>query len=151
VGESIRINANYIMITKVKLLEGFENSENHGGGKVKGYHLNAFKIGQELDTDSNLVVLIGYNASGKSTFLRKLHAQEMASFWSNHLENAHEELENPYFELTPVGREKQPPILYNEEKQPEDGFFDESFRHMYGGKPSSEKDQLKNILPGNIL
>jgi predicted ATPase len=136
------------MITKIKILEGFENAENSRGGKVKGYHLDAFQVGQELDTDSNLVILIGDNGSGKSTFLRKLHAQEMASFWSNHLESPPEELGNPYFELTHRGGENQPPILYNEEKQPEDSFFDESLRHMYGGKPSPEKDRLKKYSSG---
>jgi predicted ATPase len=144
VGESISINnfSYYIMITEVKILEGFESAhEDHLGGNLKGYHLDAFEVGQVLDIDSNLVVLIGNNGSGKSTFLKKLRGQEMQCIFGKP--------KTPYFELTYRGKSHYLPFWYNEKEQPiELGGFAELSMEMVRGKYTPEEKILGTYSSG---
>ncbi|MBN2095187.1 MAG: AAA family ATPase [Candidatus Aenigmarchaeota archaeon] len=136
------------MITSVKILEGFEATQNVGYGKREGYHLDAFEIGHVLDTNSNLVVLIGDNGSGKTTFLRKLHSQEHNSFWERHLKDSSALLKSPYFEISHSNEKNQPPIWYSEEKQPLDGDSIESQIRLRGGRDNTKNDHLKTYSSG---
>jgi len=130
------------MITKIKILKGFEDAhDEERSGKLKSYHLDAFQVGQELYIDSNLVVVIGDNGSGKSTFLNKLRGQEMDIMFGN--------TKNPYFELTYRGKSHYIPLQYDEEKQPIDfGGYAKFIFRTPGIEYTPEENLLKKCSSG---
>ncbi len=64
------------MIKSLTVTQAFEKA---GVGKFergyKGFALKAFPVGHVINVDSPLVLLIGDNGTGKSTFLKKLESQ----------------------------------------------------------------------------
>jgi predicted ATPase len=72
------------MIKTLTVREAFEKASGFGDNRgFKGFPLAAFPVGHKINVNSPLVLVIGDNGSGKSTFLDKL-AGQFAGLGMNH-------------------------------------------------------------------